>query len=120
MTHTPESLSAALSELRGRTLSSVEFVHDYLQLHFDGPTLTAYTLPIITKLGETLRLGQNGYRDALCGEIGSVVEAAEAEHDDVTLTFQDGAVVSISVRDQDYRGPEALQLTLDEQRIWVA
>ena len=119
MTHTSEPLSAALSELCGRTLSSVEFVHDYVQLHFDGSTITAFTLPIISRSGETVSWGEDGYRDALCEEIGCSIEVAGFEHDDVSLTFQDGTVISISVRDKDYHGPEALQLSLDEQRIWV-
>ena len=38
----------ALRHLVGLPMASVEFVQDYVQLHFDGPTMTAYTLPTMS------------------------------------------------------------------------
>jgi len=37
--------STLRKKLIGEQLSSVEFVQDYLQLHFDGRTITAYVWP---------------------------------------------------------------------------
>jgi hypothetical protein len=35
------------------------------------------------------------------------------------MAFESGATVLISLRDDDYRGPEALQFSLDDDRIWI-
>jgi hypothetical protein len=40
-----QTLADTLGKLLGHTLGSVEFVGDYVQLWFDGPCMTAYTLP---------------------------------------------------------------------------
>ena len=122
MTDTPitQTLADALGQLVGHVLSSVEFVADYLQLWFDGPCLTAYTPPAITWESRSLSLGQPDYRDSLCKQIGCRVERTEVDDLCVSIVFDNGAVVSISRRDDDYRGPEALEFWLDQKdRIWV-
>jgi hypothetical protein len=74
------TLADALSELVGQPLSSVEFVQDYVQLHFDGPTLTAYTPPTVSfESAVTLAWEDAGYRDSLCKQIGSVVHRSEVQ-----------------------------------------
>ena len=114
------TLANALTELVGRELSSVEFVRDYLQLHVDGASLTAYTLPVVTVNCESLNLRQPGYRDALCSQIGDKVTCAESHNDCVSIAFARGTTVSISLLEADYQGPEALQFRLDtDPRTWV-
>ncbi len=113
-------LAKALSELEGLALASVEFVQDYVQFHFDGPTLTAYTPPTITLQSSTpLAWGDAGYRDALCEQIGSVVLRGEVQPQKMCLSFLGGGVLEISLKDDDYRGPEAFQLSLSADRTWV-
>jgi hypothetical protein len=114
------TLADAIGKLVGHALSSVEFVADYVQLRFDGPTLTAYTPPTLRCGSERHIWGQAGYRDALCRQIGCRVERTAVEHDQVSIAFEGRAMVLISLRDNDYRGPEALQFSLDKDRIWVA
>jgi len=122
MTNTPtnQSLADALGSLNGHVLSSVEFVADYAQLRFDGPTLTAYTPPTVSWGTESHIWGEPGYRDALCRQIGCRVERTAVDDAQVSIAFESGAAVLISLRDEDYRGPEALQFSLDKERIWVA
>jgi hypothetical protein len=55
-------------------LSSVEFVQDYLQLHFDGKTITAYVWPQLIHNNEISYFGDSGYRDKLCNFIGKEVK----------------------------------------------
>jgi hypothetical protein len=105
--------------LVGRDLSSVTFVRDYVQLEFDGPRLDAFTMPTVTSGSEGLSLGQPGYRDCLCQQIGCRVDRTEATDQRVSIIFENGPMVSISLRDNDYRGPEALMFQLDNDRIWV-
>jgi hypothetical protein len=35
-----------LTGIIGSELGAITFVRDYIQLHFDGPTINAYTLPV--------------------------------------------------------------------------
>ena len=115
-----QTLADALGELVGHVLSSVGFVADYVQLGFNGPAMNAYTTPRITCGSESLSLGQPGYCDCLRRQIGCRVERTEVDDQRVSIAFESGAVVSISLRNDDYRGPEALEFSLDaKDRIWV-
>ena len=50
-----------------------------------------------------------GWRDALCELIDSRVrDASIVEHEEFRMEFDSGAVLSVSLRDDDYRGPEAV------------
>ena len=92
---------------------------DYIQFGFDGPSLTAYTLPAVSRKSENLIWGQLGYRDALCEQIGSRVAGTGVNEERVAITFDTGATISISLRNEDYRGPEALEFSLDKSCSWV-
>ena len=117
--HNPTALPDGLRELIGLQLSSVEFVQDYIQLHFDGPTLTAYTWPTVSKGSSVLSRGQSGYRDAICEPIGRLISQIEFQPESFGLVFDNKTIVRISLRDEDYRGPEAIQLSLSDYRTWV-
>lgn len=102
-----------IERIIGEQLSSVEFVQDYVQLRFDGPTLTAFTWPVLRVGGMTIRLGDSRYRDRLCERIGRRVSAASfREADVISLTFDDGVEISISLKPGDLVGPEAGYFTL--------
>jgi len=78
------------SKLVGEQLSSVEFVQDYLQLHFDGRTITAYVWPEVSLNGETYILGQDTYRDRLCDLIGNVVtDLYYQDKEHIALVFKE-------------------------------
>jgi hypothetical protein len=108
-----------LFELKGRVLSSVEFVQDYMQLRFDGPTLTTYTLPTVSADGTLTVFGDTEYRNRICAEIGREVQAHSVDDDAVSIQFTDGTEFRISLRDEDYRGPEALMFHSESGKIWV-
>jgi hypothetical protein len=114
-----QTLADALGKLVGNELSSVTFVRDYVQLAFDGPSMHAYTTPSVACGSEVLSLGQPGYRDVLCKEIGCRVERTEVDNQRLSIVFENGVAVSISLRDEDYRGPEALRFSLDDKCDWV-
>jgi hypothetical protein len=119
-TSSQQTLSDVLGKLVGRKLSSVTFVADYVQLAFNGPGFSAYTTPTVTCGSQSLSMGDPGYRDALCKQIDCIVDSTGVDKERVSIAFEGGAVVSISLRDADYRGPEALEFSLDEgDRIWV-
>jgi hypothetical protein len=107
----PKTLDEALKQLIGEQLSSVEFVQDYLQLRFSGPCLNVYSgLHRVTSSVSSLVWGQPGYRDALCGLISHKVKKAEVLSDErISFIFDNESVWSMSLRKQDYRGPEAFE-----------
>jgi len=116
-----KTLQQGLLELRGRELASVEFVRDYVQFRFDGPYLTVHVLPsIITAHGDTLTPGERCYRDSLCERIGVKVRDTEVvAHTEVAVHFEDGTAFRISLREEDYRGPEAVEFINEGGDIWV-
>ena len=109
-----------LQEIVGRQLGSVEFVQDYVQLHFDGPGLTAITQPALEVGSRELAWDTPGFRDELCRRIArEVVSARIIPNVAVRLEFDDGAVVKISLRDEDYRAAEAVQFEVSAERGWA-
>lgn len=69
-------MSSTIEErIVGEQLSSVEFVQDYLQLHFDGRYLICYIWPVV-KINETeYRYKDPFYRDRLCDLISKEITA---------------------------------------------
>jgi hypothetical protein len=98
-----------LDAIIAEQLSSVEFVLDYVQLHFGGPHIIAYVWPVVESGGEFLHFGGGRYRDALCERISRKVRMASiSEGDTVTIEFDDGATIRISLKPEDRKGPEAI------------
>ncbi len=97
-----------ISAIEGEELEAVEFVQDYLQLRFEGPLLTFYEWPSVLLEEFSLSFGEPGYRDALCALIGEQVEQALLEEgSSLTLKLANGAVVALSLREEDMSGPDA-------------
>jgi hypothetical protein len=109
-----------LRPIIGEKLSAVVFVLDYWQLQFDGPTLTVLTCIEVRTNGTVTRNGDDQFRNHLCGQIGKIVEAASMATEVIAITFADQSSIEISMRDRDYRGPEAAYLCgPDEVFLWV-
>lgn len=82
--------STLRKKLIGEQLSSVEFVQDYLQLHFDGRTITAYVWPKVFVNIETFKFHHKLYRNKLCSLIGNiVVDLSYQDKEHVTLVFKE-------------------------------
>jgi hypothetical protein len=109
-----------LQELVGRELSSVEFVRGYAQFRFDGPCLSAYTMPTIrTTSGTVLDSSTVGYADALVASIGKIVQAAEQGDTAIEIRFVNGPTVALSLKRSERRADEAATLTTDGATIWT-
>jgi hypothetical protein len=97
-----------ISTIEGQELSAVEFVSDYLRLRFDGPTLTLYAWPHVLLEDFSVAFGQPEYRNVLCAQIGEMVAKAKLdEMDSLTIEFESGTVIALSLREEDMDGPEA-------------
>ncbi len=105
-------------------LSSVIFIRDYIQFVFEGEKgnviLSAFSLPATEVINKKYDDQTPGWRDALCTLINKVVSTAVAvEGEDIKITFEEGDVLEISLREADKEGPEAAMLTNDEGEIYV-
>jgi hypothetical protein len=116
----PKTFDEALKQLIGEQLSSVEFVQDYLQLRFNGPCLTVYgDIHHVFGKQSSISWGQPGYRDTLCGLMAHEVRKAECTNETIAVIFDNEFVWSMSLREEDHRGPEALMYVDCSNRIWV-
>lgn len=100
-----------LSRLVGFRLSSVQFVMDYVQLRFDGPTedmpvLTCIAKPVVETPAGVIVPRASGYTDSLVALIpDDVVRTTEATGDGLRIEFPSGTVVLHPAFD-DLVGPE--------------
>ena len=113
------TLQDAMGELIGRDLASIQFVRDYIQFGFDGPCLTTLTLPSLRLARTTITSGDQCYADHLRSEIGSKVSSVAVGSDELVITFASGSALVVSLRDEDYRGPEAINYANDNGPLFV-
>jgi hypothetical protein len=107
-------------QIVGEHLSAVTFVQDYLQLQFDGPTLNALTAVAVSSPAGHARSGDDQFRNLLCSCITKQVLSVEVrEHDALHIRLADGSSISVSLRDEDYRCPEAVTFHSTKDEIVV-
>lgn len=87
----------AFSKLVGEELSSVCFVRDYVEFHFDGPIVRALSLPKVTVGGKCFLPDTPGWRDALCALIGRKVVAASPDGGVFLLSLEGDASAEVSL-----------------------
>ena len=98
-----------LDELCRRQLSSVEFVQDYLQLRFDGPTITVNNPLTVKTTKKEITSWNEGFRDLLCEQITKIVDEVRLDSEkELKIVFTDKAQINISLRHEDYSSPEAI------------
>ncbi len=103
-----------ISAIEGQELTAVEFVGDYLRLRFDGPMLTLYAWPHILLADFSIAYGEPEYRNAVCAQIGEMVaKAALEELEALTVEFESGTVMALSLREEELDGPEAGSYSAD-------
>ena len=93
-------------------LSQVVFIHDYLQLVFQGESFSVYNVSKLVHNGTELIQGQSGFCDAMVNLIGQrVVTAAVSTENPLSLSFESGSKFSVLPGSVGARGPEAFQFT---------
>jgi hypothetical protein len=97
-----------VSAIQGLELTSVEFVRDHLRLCFDTPSFTLYAWPHVLFPDFSLAHGEPEYRNGLCSLIGeSVTKASCEEFEALTIEFDTGTVIALSLREEDLEGPQS-------------
>jgi hypothetical protein len=91
----------------GEHLSGVCFVMDYIQLQFDRSGLSAFNPLTVSAENRLWSQRDAGWADALRARIGRTVQNAHATDIELIIEFDDEAKFRVSLRSEDYRGPEA-------------
>jgi len=107
-----------ISAIEGQELTAVEFVSDFLRLRFGdsgaGPMLTLYAWPHVLLADFSIAFGEPEYRNALCAQIGeTAAKASLEEFEALTVEFESGTVLALSLREEDLDGPEAGSYSAD-------
>jgi hypothetical protein len=103
-------------QLSGRRLHAVTFILDYVQFLFDPPlTISAFTrVSVRPNDGKIRGDDDNELRNLLCAQISKVVGLVIIrDSKSFDLTFDGGSGISISLRPEDYVGPEAVAINGD-------
>jgi hypothetical protein len=101
-------------------LSAITFVLDYWQLHFDGPTINALSRMEVSVHGVVLRDEHDQFRNLICGQIGKLVaDVVLVQSEACTIIFVDKSSIKISLKQEDYRGPEAMIFYGSNHSTWV-
>jgi hypothetical protein len=109
-----------LEQLSGRRLHAVTFILDYVQFQFDPPlTINAFTRVSVRPNDGTRRgYDDNELRNLLCAQISKVVGLVIIrDSKSFDLTFDGGSGISISLRPEDYIGPEAVAIKGDDYSL---
>ncbi len=105
--------------LVGKQLSSVEFVQDYLQLHFDGNHLTCYVWPKIHIVDKINISKDSNYKNLLCDIIGEIVSQVELEEETLLkIVFESRKNIELNL---DLKNPEIvteIAYFIDENNEW--
>jgi hypothetical protein len=100
--------SAPLARLVGHELDTVSFVRDDIELRIDHSIVRVLTEPSGISGGDPWRLSDECGADILHRYIGlSVVAADVIEDDRISLVFDTGGTIELSLRLEDRTGPEA-------------
>jgi hypothetical protein len=107
-------------QIIGEQLSGVTFVMDYLQLQFNPPpTINVYTPLTVRRDDVTVTSGDDQFRNKICEQIMKIVKSVEIKDEEAFLIgFEDGSEISISLKPEDYVGPEAL-VFWDRDGKWI-
>jgi len=108
-------------ELVGEDLSGVTFVRDYIQLQFNPPPLLNALTSVSVRSADRIYLsGDEGFANAIIAQINKIVAQVDfKDADSLNLLFEDGSSISISLRPEDYVGPEAVNLFLRDKSMVV-
>jgi len=84
--------------LKDQQLSSVIFVQDYLQLDFDGYTVTCYEWPKVILSDGKFVIDDKEYRNVLCSLIAKKVSNTSLIEDETfVINFQTGEEINITL-----------------------
>ncbi|MEJ7738919.1 MAG: hypothetical protein WKF97_15955 [Chitinophagaceae bacterium] len=108
-----------LEYLINEHLSSVEFVQDYLQLHFEDKTLTCYVWPSIRKNEYEYRSNHTDYKNQLCSLITeNVTNVILLEQVSLTITLTNASEIILSLDSSNPEIEGEIAILSDDENNW--
>ena len=106
-----KNLQSAWDELVGEELSGVVFVRDYLQLQFSPPPqIKLHSSHVVVSTdGRSAKLGEEAFANLALSLIGKFVGGVKIDEQSVRILFADASEILISLRQEHYQGPEAME-----------
>lgn len=95
--------------LLNSSIQRAENIHDYVQLHFDNSAI----------LNIFSRFRISGLEADIAGISGLKVSEISDRQKEIILKLSDGRQIEIGYNDEDYSGPEALELIDPDGQIVV-
>ncbi|HLM61527.1 MAG TPA: hypothetical protein VK308_12045 [Pyrinomonadaceae bacterium] len=100
--------------LIGEQLSAVTFVMDYLQLQFNSQCLTVLN-PLFVKVGgQSYTHNDTEFRNVVCERIARLVLKVTLSKQELRIDFDDSSSFAISLKEEDYSSPEAINFHFTE------
>ena len=105
-----KGLQPLWDQLVGEDLSGIVFVRDYLQLQFNpSPQLNVYSSRVVASSGgRSAAFGEEPFANLVLTLIGKFVREVGVDEQSFEITFADESTITISLRPEHYRGPEAV------------
>ena len=92
----------------------------YWQLAFDGYGLTVNSRTTVSGPDWQMSNEDDQFRNRLCERISHLVTGASfSESECLSITFDDGSTIEVSVKDSDYDGPEAFTFSIPNSDILI-
>lgn len=111
---------AAFDRIVGENLSGVTFLETYVQLQFNPPpTLNVYNPVTVEAAGGKAAFGEPAFANLVIAQLGKVVRAARVASEELRIDFMDGSTIRVSLRPEDYEGPEGIELHRGKEPIVV-
>lgn len=108
-----------LRHLENAELIGITFIKAYIQFIFEGATLNTYTLPKIQTSNKTFFYTEPGYYDTLYSLIGKrILSATEEKEKKIKMKFENGIVLSVSLKMEDRVCVEAVILQVESEGEW--
>jgi hypothetical protein len=110
---------SSLERLIGKSVSSICFLPNYVQIVFEDLILTCYTNPVVFVSDGQTDCRMPEFKDKLCLLIGkSVQSVVEKLSDGLGIYFDDGDSITISLRFEDASSVEAAMLSEQKGAIF--
>lgn len=108
-----------LNDLPNEQLSSVEFIQDYLQLHFDDKTLTCYIWPVLKCAGNEYTQEDRDYKNQLCNLIAQKVkQTIFNEKENLVIIFSNNSQVVLSLNEDNPEIVGQIAILSDQNNNW--
>jgi hypothetical protein len=115
----PEKHRFDLPSVIGEELSSVCFVRDYIELHFDGPVLRLLGDVTVQNGTEIKVLQDQGFRDWLCRNIGRRVATIDPlDGNQIQLKFHGNDLIRVEGKALGTKFAEFVNFPERRTQIW--